>query len=59
MLGTVKKIISPAFYKGLWASAVATTHAEIRAGSIKPMFKCMLITGLVMYSAEYYVVGRE
>jgi hypothetical protein len=51
-------MVSPAFYKGLWNTAVTNTHKEIRAGSSKPIWQMLFLYVAVGYSMKYYVVGQ-
>ena len=58
VVSSLTKFANPAYYRGVYAGIVATTHKEIRAGSGKPLFKAMAIVGITGYCMEYSLVGR-
>jgi hypothetical protein len=53
------QLISPKFYAAQFQSIVASTRADIIAGSAAPMFKGMALVGVVGYVMEYSIVGRK
>lgn len=53
------KAFNPGTYTTAYANMTANLHKDLRKGSIKPMFKAMLITGLVGYWMEWYAKERH
>eukprot|EP00600_Ochromonadales_sp_CCMP1393_P007070 CAMPEP_0174962858 /NCGR_PEP_ID=MMETSP0004_2-20121128/5005_1 /TAXON_ID=420556 /ORGANISM="Ochromonas sp., Strain CCMP1393" /LENGTH=76 /DNA_ID=CAMNT_0016211413 /DNA_START=80 /DNA_END=310 /DNA_ORIENTATION=+ len=52
------QLVSPKFYAGHFQALVTSTRAEMAAGSIAPLFKGMVLVGVVGYTMEYSLVGR-
>lgn len=57
VMGKVGKMANPATYTTAWTAFTANLHADVRKGSIKPLFKLMLTVGTVGYGMEYYGKG--
>lgn len=53
------RFASPAFYQQEYAKIVKSVHADMTAGSIRPLFQGMLVVGVVGYTMEYITIGRE
>jgi hypothetical protein len=59
MFSTVAKAFNPATYQAWHADLVKSTAKHLRAGSINPFFKAMVLVGLTGYTMEYYMAGRK
>mmetsp|Transcript_71735 Transcript_71735/g.149766 ORF Transcript_71735/g.149766 Transcript_71735/m.149766 type:complete len:81 (-) Transcript_71735:174-416(-) len=51
-------LFSPKFYQQWFAGVVSRARTDFIAGSPRPLFKGMLLVGVVGYTMEYTVVGR-
>ena len=58
-VGKMFSVVTPGFYKNLFANIVKNTHTEMQAGSIKPLFKAMMLVGVCGYTMEYQMVGSK
>ena len=59
MFAKIFQVFSPAFYKQTFANIVKNTHKDMVAGSVKPLFKGMLLVGVCGYAMEYQMVGSK
>lgn len=55
----VLKLFSPKFYADAFQGVVANTRKDFIAGSPAPLFKGMLLVGVVGYTMEYSLVGSK
>jgi hypothetical protein len=63
MLATVLKIVNPLTYicvgKTILINSINNSRRDALAGSGAPLFKAMLLTGVVGYSMEYAMLGSK
>jgi hypothetical protein len=55
----VGKMFTPKFYKDQFMCVVENTRKSFIAGSPAPLFKGMLLVGVVGYAMEYSLVGSK
>lgn len=53
------KVFTPKFYVDYFHCVVASTRQSFIAGSVAPLFKGMLVVGVVGYTMEYTLVGSK
>lgn len=53
------RFASPNYYQAEYANIVRGVHADMTAGSIRPLFQGMLVVGVVGYTMEYITIGRK
>mmetsp|Transcript_3692 Transcript_3692/g.7371 ORF Transcript_3692/g.7371 Transcript_3692/m.7371 type:complete len:84 (+) Transcript_3692:33-284(+) len=53
------KLLSPKFYAEKYCVILSNTRKSLHAGSPAPLFKAMLLVGVVGYTMEYSMVGRH
>lgn len=58
-MSSLAKMNFSAFFNGIFNNFVKTTRKEIAAGSPAPLFKAMLLVGVVGYTMEYTMVGSK
>lgn len=58
-LKSAAKIFSPKFYVDYFHCVVSSTRKSFAAGSPAPLFKGMLVVGVVGYVMEYTQVGSK
>lgn len=51
--------MNPGTYTTAYTNMLSNLHKDMRKGSIQPMFKAMLIVGVVGYGMEWYVKERH
>ena len=56
---SVLKLFTPKFYKDQFLCVVENTRKSFIAGSPAPLFKGMLLVGVVGYAMEYSLVGSK
>lgn len=54
-----QNFIKPSFYAAHWNDLIVATHKDLRAGSAVPMFKGMVLVGIVGYTVEYVTIGSK
>ena len=54
-----QNFIKPSFYAAHWNDLIVATNKDIRAGSALPMFKGMVVVGIIGYTVEYVTIGRK
>ena len=59
MMNHIAKAFNPGTYTAAYARVIANTNKEIRAGSIKPLFKLMATVGTLGYTMEWYAKERH
>ena len=53
------KLLSPKFYAEKYGIILSNTRKSLHAGSPAPLFKAMLLVGVVGYTMEYSMVGSK
>ena len=53
------KLLSPKFYAEKYGVILSNTRKSLHAGSPAPLFKAMLLVGVVGYTMEYSMVGSK
>jgi hypothetical protein len=59
MIKNILRLATPGFYKETFATIVKNNHTQMVAGSPAPLFKAMLLVGVVGYAMEYQMVGSK
>ena len=57
LIAGVGRLANPGTYKTAYANFNQQLHADIRKGSIQPLFKFMLLVGCTGYWMEWYMKG--
>ena len=53
----LSNFVKPSFYATHWNNLVVQTNKDIRAGSATPIFKGMILVGVIGYITEYVGIG--